>query len=212
MAKTFYELSPISKAKWERRAGLCAEIAWRSTNGNIKKTWKKDEILGHMQALWEQENQEWAESHEGSNFKKLRMASIFGGANTPTLDLVNLDYRDCAYRWLREGEIPLGSLRHNLSISVGFTRPAFDYFNLLAKSYDFDKLLDSFTAELAMKLLLDVEFYVRINRANEFNDDLMQEYLSQIHTFKREVQNRITMSEAIAFNEMTAGLQLGTGG
>lgn len=206
---TFYQFTPITKAKWER---LARRVALLAAEKGRDRTWTKDEVLEHISAITKEDGEELDDRRLGMYLERMRMASVFSGPEVPTLDLVSLnDGNGMGYYWIRDGRIPAGFLRHVLSIAGAVPRLAFDYFILMAKEYSLEELIGAVEPSRAMLLLLLAEFYVRVKRVDEIEEDHLQAYLDQIAKFKAEVQSRITRAEAQGFNTMAEGLLLTTG-
>lgn len=207
---TFFEFKPATKAKWERLAKLTAEVAYHESRGD-DRCWSRDEIMEHIELVMNHDGEELDERRKGMYFERMRMASVYGGTVTPTLDLVHNGDEGFAYKWLRNKELPSGFLDHILSIAGGMPRLSFDYFVMLAKEYSLDDLVTAIGATKSMTLLLLAELYARVHRADHFTPDQFEYYIGRINELKSEVQTRITKEEALNFNSMMGALLLGSG-
>lgn len=209
---TFYEFKPSTKAKWERIARKCAALAHYDSEGDAKRIWSKDEVIEHIRLVVRDDGDELDARRESMYLERMRMASVFSGPEIPTLDLVPDQTNGFGYKWIRDGQIPAGFLKHILSIAGGMPRLAFDYFILMAQDYSLDELVEAIGSVRSMTLLLLAELYVRVHRADEFTSKELDDYLNCIANFKNEIQGRITRAEVDGFNAMAGGLLLAAPG
>jgi len=208
---TFFEFSAATKAKWERLAKNVSTLANIEANYDDERVWTKDEMVELMITAVQDDGEEIVERLIDTYFERMKLASVYNGTLEPTLDLVYID-GGCAYKWLRNNEIPAGFLNHVLNIVGGMPRLAFDYFTMMAKEYRIEELVTAIGAHKAMTLLLLAELFVRINKAEQFKEDEFEFYINQIHKLKIDIQSRITQEEITHFNSMMSSLLLEPGG
>lgn len=204
---TFYEFTPTTKAKWERIARKTAALAHYDANADGGTTWARDEVIGHIARVMADDGNEMDLSREKMYLERMRMASVFSGPDVPTLDLVYTE-NGMEYRWIRDGQIPAGFLKHVLSIASAVPRLAFDYFVLMSHDYSFEELAEAVGPARSLLLLLFAEYYVRVSRAEDFSSKEIEVYIDAIAGFKNEVQGKITKAESDGFNSMAGGLLL----
>lgn len=207
---TFFEFSATTKAKWERLAKNVSMLANIEADYNPDRLWTKDEMVELMITAVQDDGEEIVERLIDTYFERMKLASVYNGTAEPTLDLVYTD-GGCAYKWLRNNEIPAGFLNHVLNIVGGMPRLAFDYFTMMAKEYRIEELVDAIGAHKAMTLLLLAELFVRVNKAEQFKEDDFAFYIDQIHKLKEDIQSRITQEEITQFNSMMGSLLLTAG-
>lgn len=194
---TFYEFTPTTKAKWERIARRVAAHAHYEARADDDRSWTKDEVIEHIRIVLAEDGEELDERRGGMYLERMRMASVFSGPDIPTLDLEPTNGNGMGYRWIRDGRIPGGFLRHILSITGATPRIAFDYFTLMSADYDLNEMIDAVGAANAMLLLLMAEYYIRVKRVeNTPQIKLLDQYLEIISRFKKELQGKITRAEA----------------
>ena len=208
---TFFEFSDTTKAKWERLAKNVSTLANIEANQNPDRLWTKNEIIELMIICVRDDGEEIVDRLIDTYFERMKLASVYNGTSEPTLDLVYTTDSGCAYKWLRNNEIPSGFLSHVLNIVGGMPRLAFDYFTMMAKEYRIEELVNAIGANKAMTLLLLAEMFVRINKAEDFKEDEFQFYIDQIHKLKNDIQSRITQEEITHFNSMMSSLLLEAG-
>lgn len=208
---TFFEFSDTTKAKWERVAKNVSTLANIEADYDPDRLWTKDEMIELMITAVQDDGEEIVERLIDTYFERMKLASVYNGTAEPTLDLVYTEDGGCAYKWLRNNEIPAGFLNHVLNVVGGMPRLAFDYFTIMAKEYRIEELVTVIGAHKAMTLLLLSELFVRVNKAEQFKEDEFQFYIEQIHRLKEDIQSRITQKEITQFNSMMGSLLLTAG-
>jgi hypothetical protein len=209
-SKTFFEFTDKTKSKWETLAEKAAAYASLVKGGGDDHQWTKDEIIGHIEALFRMDEEEIDEKMLDTYFKRMRDASVYNGTSKPTLDLIYTD-NGMAYVWLRNNELPCGLLSHILGIGNAFPKIAFNYFLMMSKEYSIDDLVEAIGADKAMTMLLFAELFARVHKAGEFSPDQFEFYIQQINELKADIQTRITKEQAEQFNAMMGALLLTAG-
>jgi len=207
--RTFFEMLPPTKRKWEKYARKAAAYANYLGIDGKSSPMLKDEVKEHIKRVFIDEGAEYSELRGDYYLEMVKMASVFSGPDIPTLDLIRTD-DGMGYHWIQDGSLPSGSLKHNLRVASGFPRLNFDYFVLTGQHYGVDELIDAIGGKLAMKLLLDAEFFVRIQRAeNKYTVKELEGYLKLLAAFKEDVQTKISREETAGFNALAQTLLLG---
>lgn len=206
---TFTEFNEVTQKKHASIAKKCAALAFRKSDGDKSKVWFKDEVLGHIEEVFLKTGKEFSERLADTYLERMRLASVRSGPEEPTLDLVPMQAKGFGYKWIRDGSIPAGFLKHVLSIGRGMLRISWDYFMLLARGgYGLTELIYAINPTNAMSLLLNAELYIRVHRVDDFTPKELEMYLELISQFKEEVQSKVTRAEREGFNAMAEGILL----
>lgn len=196
----FYDWGDDTKAKHLRVVNhLFAET--------MNKTMTRDELDEQVERTYRGLGYDYADRMVNTYRERMRMASVFSGPGSPTIDL----NEDNLYYWIKDGSAPVGFLGLILGTSRGCARLAFDYFVLVAKHYDLDEFVHGVGAENSMWLLLMAEYYARVAKADDYTPKELEDYIGYIAIFKQEVQGKITRSQRDGFNTLASGLLLTAG-
>lgn len=185
---TFWDLTEHTKVKHAKVADKMADLH------NGKPYTREDIMLALHNAYIFLEDRSLSEQTEDLMLERARMASIWSGPDTPTIDLVQTE-EGTRYVFLRNGEIPGGFIRHSLKSVVGFPRLCFDNLMIIGGRWGADALIEGLTPTESMLLVVLTEAHIRLLSGANYTTIELEPYLKQMAELKNELRSKLTHKE-----------------